>query len=572
MTKPFARQTKLKNIVGRSQYITDDKRQEYIVLHSEENMEYYWQEYADYEKQNRKNKEENIQGREIIIALPNELDEDHDELKDFVDDYSKSLLGNNRDFEYAVHWNKEKTNLHAHIIYSERERQEPEPKRYKKDYYYNYEKGKMSNKEDPNAVITKHKGDIKYNKKGEEEYTDEFSKKYTKFKSREYNEKIKENLVETFYKYGFESRSFDNRIELPQAKLYKGASSDYIEKATESNKARAEYNDLITRVVDAEFTPMTTAIKYKQEIEKKVKEENSKTKSISVSGIEIIKESAQNLENYLRQTIQIIGDSVVRANALELEIKSLENQIEENKNEIKNNSQKIDDVRDERSNLPHYREDYEELTRHDKIINRYKDMNQDIINTKHSLKQVQQEYGKLKFYEIFKEKPLSIRHSKLKEELETLENKVNNIDIDKYKNVRKEINTKLMEVSKIRDKLDVKESEYLNKINRLGKVNESHEEEIQGLKASLKEESFKLNNPDIVENREQENREKKIPSSNKSVSAKEKSKENNNIDHQKERPKFSIDKLQKTHKEIDVNSDKEEKLKKVMSRSRGRGR
>ena len=37
-----------------------------------------------------------------------------------------NLLGDNRDFEYAVHWNKEKTNLHAHIIYSERERQKKE--------------------------------------------------------------------------------------------------------------------------------------------------------------------------------------------------------------------------------------------------------------------------------------------------------------------------------------------------------------------------------------------------------------------------------------------------------------
>ena len=435
----------------------------------------------------------------------------------------------------------------------------------------------MSNKEDPHAVITKHKGDIKYNKKGEKEYTDEFSKKDTKFKSREYNEKIKENLVEIFYKYGFESRSFDNRIELPQAKLYKGARSDYIEKATESNKARAEYNDLITQIVDAEFMPMTTAIKYKQEIEKKVKEENSKTKSISVSGIEIIKESAQNLENYLRATIQIIGDSLVRANALELEIKSLENQIEENTNEIKNNSQKIDDVRDERSKLPHCREDYEELKRHDKIINRYNEMNQDIRSTKNSLKQVQEEYGELKFYEIFKEKPLSIRHTKLKEELETLEGKVKNVDIEKYKNVRKEINTKLMKVSKTRDELDIKEREYLNKIDRLGKINENHEEEMKDLKASLKQETFELNNPKILETREQENREEKTPINNKSVSVKTKSQENNNIEHQKERPKFSIDRLQKAQKGVDVNSDREEKLKKellkkAMNRSGGRGR
>ena len=101
-------------------------------------------------------------------------------LKEIVDDYSFNLLGDNRDFEYAVHWNKEKTNLHAHIIYSERERQKKEPKRYKRDYYYNYEEGKMSSKKDPNAVITKHKGDIKYNKEGEIEYTDQLLYFYQK--------------------------------------------------------------------------------------------------------------------------------------------------------------------------------------------------------------------------------------------------------------------------------------------------------------------------------------------------------------------------------------------------------
>ena len=254
MAKAFARQTKLKNVVGRSEYISDNQRQEHIVLHSQENMIHSWNEYADYEKQNKKNKEENIQGREIIIALPNELDQDREKLKEVVDDYSFNLLGDDRDFEYAVHWNKEKTNLHAHIIYSERERQKKEPKRYKRDYYYNYEEGKMSSKKDPNAVITKHKGDIKYNKEGEIEYTDQFSKKDTQFKSREYNEKIKEQLAETLNKHDFKSRVFDNRIELPQAKLYKGASKDYKDKVSQSNQARREYNKEIG-VVPAKERP-----------------------------------------------------------------------------------------------------------------------------------------------------------------------------------------------------------------------------------------------------------------------------------------------------------------------------
>ena len=587
MTKPFARQTKLKNIVGRSEYITDDKRQEYIVLHSEENMEYYWQEYADYEKQNRKNKEENIQGREIIIALPNELHQDHRKLKEVVDDYSKSLLGNNRDFEYAVHWNKEKTNLHAHIIYSERERQRQEPKTYKRDYYYNYEKGKMTNETDPDAVITKHKGDIKYNKRGEKEYTDKFSKKDTQFKSRDYNEKIKENLVKTLDKYNFKSRVFDNRIELSQAKLYKGARADYIEKVTESNKLRAEYNKMVVKAVEQGIMPMTIAIMAKQGIEKRVKEENSKTKSISVNSIEVLKENVQYLEKYIREKIELIENSISRKQSiLQAEVTSLEdktdqdindlrNQIEENNNEIQNVSKKIDDVHNERSKLPRYNGEYDEVIKHDKIISSYQEMKQEIIGIKSGLKEVQKEYGKLKFYEIFKEKPLSIKHTELKEELEVLEKKVKDIDIDNHKKVREEINTKLIRVAETSNRLHKKENQYYNKINKLEEINKDYEEEIQDLQDSLKDKVFKLKNPEVVEKRKQENREEKTPSSNKILSVKTKSQENNDAEQQKPKPKLSVDRLKKTQKEID--SDKEEKikkeqLKKSMNRSRGRGR
>ena len=122
MQVAFARQTSLKNIVGRSDYISDPNRQEAIVLYSNENMIGDWQDYADYEKQNTKSMVANNQGREIIIALPNELDQDHKKLKEIVDDYAEKTIGMNHEFEYAVHWNKDRTNLHAHIIYSERER------------------------------------------------------------------------------------------------------------------------------------------------------------------------------------------------------------------------------------------------------------------------------------------------------------------------------------------------------------------------------------------------------------------------------------------------------------------
>ena len=576
MAKAFARQTKLKNVVGRSQYISDNQRQEHIVLHSQENMIHSWNEYADYEKQNKKNKEENIQGREIIIALPNELDQDREKLKEIVDDYSFNLLGENRDFEYAVHWNKEKTNLHAHIIYSERERQKKEPKRYKRDYYYNYEEGKMSSKKDPNAVITKHKGDIKYDKEGEIEYTDQFSKKDTQFKSIEYNEKIKEQLAEILNKHDFKSRVFDNRIELPQAKLYKGASKDYKDKVSQSNKARREYNKEIVNAVDEKLMPMTMAIIRKESIMKQVKEENSKTKSISSRGIEIIKESVEEVKAYVREKLERIKEVFKpKPTALELEIKSLEDKtdqkinnltysIAENKAEIRNELEKATDVRDQREQLPSYKEAEKQVRQHESMIDRYEDMNREIKYVKRELKDVEADYKKLKFYEILKEKPLSLKHDELKEKLESLENKVGSIDIDKHKSMKKEIQSKINRIKNKENELYKEEKQAYNKIDRLEQLNKDHEEEIKGLRSLLKERIFELKNPELVKNRKEE----KTSMSERIASAKIKAKEIN--EERKEKPNFSIGELQKTQKEIDRN--KKEKLNKEKNKSRGMSR
>lgn len=576
MAKAFARQTKLKNVVGRSQYISDNQRQEHIVLHSQENMIHSWNEYADYEKQNKKNKEENIQGREIIIALPNELDQDLEKLKEVLDDYSFNLLGDNRDFEYAVHWNKEKTNLHAHIIYSERERQKKEPKRYKRDYYYNYEEGKMSSKKDPNAVITKHKGDIKYDKDGEIEYTDQFSKKDTQFKSREYNEKIKEQLAEILNKHDFKSRVFDNRIELPQAKLYKGASRDYKDKVSQSNKARREYNKEIVKAVDEKLMPMTMAIMRKESIMKQVKEENSKTKSISSRGIEIIKESVEEVKAYVREKLERIKEVFKpKPTALELEIKSLEDKtdqkinnltynIAENKAEMRNELEKASDLRDQREQLPSYKEAEKQVKEHESMIDRYEHIKLQIIYVKKDLKEVEADYKKLKFYEILKEKPLSLKHDELKEKLESLEKKVGSIDINKHKSMKKEIQPKINRIKNKKNELYKEEKQAYNKIDRLEQLNKDHEEEIKGLRSLLKEEIFEFKNPELVKNRKEE----KTSMSERIASAKIKAKEINEAG--KEKPSFSIGELQKTQKEIYLN--KKEKLDKAKKKSRGMSR
>ena len=322
--------------------------------------------------------------------------------------------------------------------------------------------------------------------------------------------------------------------------------------------------------------PMTMAIIRKQSIMNQVKEENSKTKSISSRGIEIIKESVEEVKAYVREKLERIKEVFKpKPTPLELEIKSLEDKtdqkinnltysIAENKAEIRNALEKASDVRDQRDQLPSYVEAEKQVKEHESMIDRYEHINLQIIYVKKDLKEVEADYKKLKFYEILKEKPLSLKHEELKNELKALENKVENIDIEQHKKARKNIQTKINGIKNKENKLYKEEKQAYNKIDRLEQLNKDHEEEIKGLKSLLKERIFELKNPELVKNRKEE----KTSMSERIASAKRKAKEINEAG--KEKPNFSIGELQKTQKEIDRN--KKEKLNKEKNKSRGMSR
>ena len=234
MSVSFARQTKLSNISGRADYISNPKRQENIVLHSKENMQNDWKDYARFENENTKSHTENNQGREIIIHLPHELANDKAKLKKVVDDYSKTLFGKNRDFEYAVHWNKKESNLHAHILFSERERNiEREPKTYKRDMWYDKETNRMAKPNAPGSELRFKKGDIQRDKEtGEIKYNDNpFSIKDKHFTTKAFNYEIKDTHKNIMNKYGYDFRLFDPKKEVAQKHLGKRSSSDYLKYA-----------------------------------------------------------------------------------------------------------------------------------------------------------------------------------------------------------------------------------------------------------------------------------------------------------------------------------------------------
>jgi len=229
MANIYSRVTKLKNIKGRSDYISNPNRQDDIVLH-QKNMRYTWDDYVSFELAHQKSSEPNNQGRELVVALPNEAAQDVAQLKRLCDTLSVGILGNQRDYEYAVHWNEAHTNLHLHLIFSERQYQtEVIPKRYKRDYWYDKKTNRITKAGLPGSELRYKKGDIQRDKEGQIKYeTEVFSTKRSYFTSKDWLVTHKKQIQEVYSQFGYEVGVYAPGKEIAQKKLFKGASEDYL--------------------------------------------------------------------------------------------------------------------------------------------------------------------------------------------------------------------------------------------------------------------------------------------------------------------------------------------------------
>lgn len=250
MAKIYSRVTKLNSIEGRSDYISNPNRQENLVL-TGKSREFDWNEYSRFEKDNQKSADPNNEGRELVVALPNELSEKSEKyLHDFCNGLSKKLLGENRDYEYALHWNKSKTNFHMHLIFSERERNlEAQPKIYKKDLWVDSTTGKTCKKDNPNAVLRCRKGDVQRDSEGNIKYDSAtFTAKDTKFKRKAWLVESKEQLQAFLETKGFKLDIYNPKTEIAQKKLFKGANTEYLNYAKAFNETAKDYNSDIKRL------------------------------------------------------------------------------------------------------------------------------------------------------------------------------------------------------------------------------------------------------------------------------------------------------------------------------------
>ena len=136
----FIEMAKLHNLSGRITYISSHVKQEYLYeVYATEPDRAFWRELAkcnqeEFEKSGTNGK--CIEARELMIALPESfINYDHDYLLKRMVDKFKEKYG--VECFAALHHNKQKTNLHIHMIFAERKRlEQPTEKTATRNMFY----------------------------------------------------------------------------------------------------------------------------------------------------------------------------------------------------------------------------------------------------------------------------------------------------------------------------------------------------------------------------------------------------------------------------------------------------
>lgn len=355
MANIYSRLTKINNVSGRSDYISNPKRQEHILL-NEKDLDHGWSFVSDFEKQKSNADKTNWEARELVVALPNELADDKENLKQVCDDLTENLVGNNREHEYAVHWNKDRTNLHVHILFSERERVEKlEPRTYKRDMWYDIKTNRMAKANADGAELRFKKGNFQKDKDGNIKYaTDPLSSKNIKFKSRSFLLEKQYIIQDVFKEHGFNLEVQENNTPyLSQKKLYKGATEDYLKTAKEYNQEVKDYNAVVKEHLAIEPEQKEVYQEIRQALEVEIKQENRASQSFSKKAIEVVRDIkvyVKDLVRDLKQSITKIIDSTKLGdwwdkNKDELvELMNENEELENEKDRMKNFVHAVDEV------------------------------------------------------------------------------------------------------------------------------------------------------------------------------------------------------------------------------------
>lgn len=289
--KNLVRTQKITNGRGSIKYITKTSDGEILASYSTQSMQ-EWEILFDYNQQKFAEEKEKgnwmmeqkssdgkeakaVEAKMFIVALPNEkAKQNPNELvKELADDW---VSENQTDCYIALHWNKTHTNLHAHILASERKKKESkEVRRAKRNRYYDVN-GKECKKAD--AVRIVHKGDII---SGQNEL---FESGKIDLKSQAALERIKEHYSKLLGTELFK----DDGLHLPQTHLPRinDRSSEKVleeyERKREYNATVKEFNEIVDvlkenqheEILNNEIKPIVSEVKRQRRYRKRYLEES----------------------------------------------------------------------------------------------------------------------------------------------------------------------------------------------------------------------------------------------------------------------------------------------------------
>ena len=266
----FIEMTKLSNVEGRISYITSEKKQEFLYATYDTEDSSFWGELAkccqtEFKKNGTNGK--CIEARELVIALPEEfINIKPDELLKFLmekfrEKYDVPCVA-------ALHHNKRKTNLHIHLIFSERRLlDEPVIKTATRNMFYDESGKHVRTKKEILDGDGKVRRGCRIIKKGEVYERILFDKKDVRFKQKGFLNEVKVYLtdqINMLVKTSEEKlKVFDrNSAYLPMKKI--GKNNPLEEEIKKDNEARTRWNETVDQAVIAEV-PELEIIRVKQE-------------------------------------------------------------------------------------------------------------------------------------------------------------------------------------------------------------------------------------------------------------------------------------------------------------------
>lgn len=357
--KNLVRTQKITNGRGSIKYITQGSKGEILASYSTQSLQ-EWEILFDYNQQrfaeekekggwvpSRKNaigeEAQCIEARMYVVAFPNEManypckyngqiiNNDMELAKAIANDWRNTY---GTDCYVAIHWNKDHTNFHAHILVSERMKKEsPEVKRAKRNRYYDAN-GKECKKAD--AVRIVRKGDII---RGQNEL---YESSKIDLKSNTSLERIKEHYSKALGTEMFK----EDGLHIPQQHLPRinERSSEEVledyERKREYNATVKEFNDIVDslkenhheEILNNEIKPIVSEVKRQKRYRKRYLEES----------VIHLRETFKYALASFKSLLEVFGirkqelDSIhAKFNSIESSIKSNRMQIDQQENILK---------------------------------------------------------------------------------------------------------------------------------------------------------------------------------------------------------------------------------------------